>query len=87
LDFQFWLGLILGSAVTYIVKEIFDAFNKVEQPHEKLARCTLEVIKRDAHLELDKFSDEELVRAVLAGVKAIARGDDKSGSIHPKVRD
>lgn len=87
MTFQFWLGLILGCSATYIIKEVFDALNKKEGPHERLAKCTLEAIKLNAERDLADYTDQELIRAVTAGVQILPRRDDKPGGLHPKMRD
>jgi len=87
MTFQFYLGIALGLSVYHIAREMFDAFNKTEGPHEKLARCTLEAIKLSAERDLSEYTDEELIRAVSAGVQILPRRDDKPGGLHPKMRD
>lgn len=67
------LGVLIGAAVMYIVKEVQFALNKEpESVQARLNRCTLEVIRRDARVDIDAIPDEELVRGIAAGVLSVS---------------
>lgn len=67
------IGMVLGAAVMYIVKEVQFALNKEpESVQARLNRCTLEVIRRDARVDIDAIPDEELVRGIAAGVLSVS---------------
>lgn len=74
MNFEFWLGLILGSALMYIWKEFSHArqIAKEQDLQVRLNRCTLEAVRHVASVELNAISDEKLVRGIAAGILSVA---------------
>lgn len=82
---QFWIGLLAGGAIVYVIMDFFKGMRGVSETANSL-RCAIEVARANAHLDLNSYSDEELIRAIASGAKSLPRRDDKPGEIHPPVR-
>jgi hypothetical protein len=87
MSIELLVGVFLGGATMYIYNEVRNAFNEPSTDQKRLSDCTLEAIKLNADRDLADYSNEELVRAVSAGVQILPRRDDKPGGLHPKVRN
>jgi len=75
---EFYLGLALGAAVTYLVRNVMIALEgPKDELQKKLNECMLQAIRRDAELVVNDYTHEELVRAIGAGLKSIPPRDNK----------
>lgn len=72
MSWEFWFGIVTGAAAMHIIRDVRDALEKTpETTQEKLNRCTLEAIRRNAGIELDAIPDEKLVRGIATGVLSV----------------
>ena len=71
MNFEFLTGLFVGLSVMYMIREFLEATRGPDEITKKFTTCALEAARMDAELDLNRYSDEELVRAIASGLKNI----------------
>ncbi len=79
------VAFLSGSGLTYIILDLMKA--KVSDGvFDRLNKCTIEAARLSARADLDRYTDEELIRAVGQGLGTLPSRDDGARSVHPPVR-